>query len=224
MNGLGYYQIAGDVAEITPRDDCKSVPYSESFASSQGDFTIYNAVLPSGFSYIWYWDSRYGMVAKCIKGSTKYVSDSYLISPCIEIPMEGETLLTFQHAAKFFGNTSQMTLLVSSDYEPANPSAAHWNQLLIHTYPNGNDWTFYDSGEINLSGYRGQYINIAFRYTSNTDYAPQWEIKNFSIQSYKTALDDISVEQQPASKILRDGQIYILRGDEVYTITGLKIK
>lgn len=224
MNGLGYYQIAGDVAEITPRDDCNSVPYSESFDSSQGDFTVYDAVLPSVFSSIWNWDSKYGMVASCIKGSTKYVSDSYLISPCIEIPMESQTILTFRHAAKFFENTSQMTLCISTDFDPANPSEAHWDQWPIPTYPKGNDWTWYDSGLIDLSGYGGQYINIAFHYTSNTNYAPKWEIKDFSLQSYKTSINDISIEQQPASKILLDGQIYILRGDEIYTITGLKIK
>ena len=89
LNGLGYYELAGDVEEVIQRDDCKSVPHTETFASSQGDFTVYNAVLPSGFTSIWNWDSQYGMVAKCIKGSTKYDSESWLISPCIEVPTDG---------------------------------------------------------------------------------------------------------------------------------------
>lgn len=41
-----------------------------------------------------------------------------------------------------------------------------------------------------------------------------------------TYLDNIETPQQGASaiKILQNGQIYILRGDEVYTITGLRVK
>ena len=225
MNGLGYYELAGDIAEITPRSECKSVPYIESFASSQGDFFVYNATLPSGFSSIWNWDSQYGMVAKCINGSTKYVSESYLISPCVEIPMDGHTYLSFRHAAKFFQNTSQMTLLISNDYDATNPSSAHWSQYPIPTYPTGQNWNWYDSGLIELSGFKGQYINIAFKYTSTTSYAPQWEIKDFSIQNYKTQVDKITIDTPIATKVIRNGQLFILLPDGTrYSATGVKVK
>jgi hypothetical protein len=41
-----------------------------------------------------------------------------------------------------------------------------------------------------------------------------------------TYLDAVNMttETQAATKILHNGQIYILRGDEVYTITGAKVK
>lgn len=223
LNGLGFYELCGDVAEVGNRTDCKSVPYTETFATSQGDFTVYNAVLPSGFSSIWNWDSQYGMVSKCIKGSTTYESESYLISPCIEIPMEGQTILSFRHAAKFFQNTSQMTLLISTDYDVSNPSAATWNQWPIPTYPTGKNWDWFNSGQIDISGYKGQYINIAFKYTSTTSYAPQWEIKDFSVQNSMTPIENITIESSP-TKILRDGQIYILRDDKIYTLTGQIVK
>ena len=224
MNGLGYYELAGDVAEVEKRSECKSIPYTESFSSSQGDFTVYNSVLPSGFTSIWNWDAQYGMVAKCIKGSTKYESESYLISPCIEIPMEGQTILSFRHAAKFFQNTSQMTLWISTDFDASNPVAAHWSQWPIPTYPPGNNWTWYDSGLIDLSGYKGQNINVAFRYTSNTIYAPQWEIKDFSVKPYLTPIDNITTDQRPATKIIRDGQLLILRDGKTYTVQGQEVK
>ncbi|MBO4691008.1 MAG: C10 family peptidase [Paludibacteraceae bacterium] len=223
MNGLGYYELAGDVAEVQQRNDCKSVPYTESFASSKGDFTVYNAVVPDGFTSIWNWDSQYGMVAKCIKGSTKYESESYLISPCIEIPMEGQTVLSFRHAAKFFQNTSQMTLWISTDFDASNPSAATWSQWPIPNYPPGTNWTWYDSGLIDVSGYKGQYINVAFRYTSTTSYAPQWEIKDFSVQPYLTPIENVTADQQPATKILRNGQILIQRGEKTYTLQGQEV-
>ena len=39
-----------------------------------------------------------------------------------------------------------------------------------------------------------------------------------------TSIDIIEPEQTGASKVLMDGQIYILRGDKVYTITGQEVK
>jgi hypothetical protein len=41
-----------------------------------------------------------------------------------------------------------------------------------------------------------------------------------------TYLDAVSMttETKAATKILYNGQIYILRGNEVYTITGAKVK
>ena len=221
---LGFYEISGDITEFESRDDCKTVPYAESFATSQGDFTVYNSILPSVFSSIWNWDSQYGMVAKCIKGSTKYESESYLISPCIEIPVDGNTTLSFRHAAKFFQDTSQMTLWISTDYESSDPSAAHWIQLPIQTYPSGQNWNWFNSGLISLHNYKGQYVNIAFKYKSSMSYAPQWEIKDFKIEQDFDDIEDIQTENNPPRKILHDGQIYILRGEKVYTLQGQEVR
>ncbi len=205
---------------------CKSVPYTETFASSQGDFTIQNVTLPSGFTNIWNWNAQYGMVASCIKNSTKYASESWLISPCIEIPSTDKCVLTFSHAAKFFQNTSQMTLWVSSDYYEGAPSSATWQQLTIPTYPTGQNWNWFESGEIDLSAYKGKQISLAFKYISTASYAPQWEIKNFAVKKFSTQNIEIApTSQEPiATKILRDGQIYILRGEKVYTLQGQEVR
>ncbi len=208
-----------------PARDCKSVPYTETFASSQGDFSVDNLTLPDGFTSIWNWDSQYGMVAKCIKGSTKYESESWLISPCVELPENETCVLSFSHAAKFFQSTSQMSLWISTDYDESDPEAAQWNRLIIPTYPTGSNWNWYESGDIDLSEYKGQYVNIAFRYTSTSSYAPQWEIKNFAIRKQSTTgIDGIYSNKPSAIKILRDGQIFILRGDKTYTVTGQEVK
>lgn len=204
---------------------CKSVPYSETFASSQGDFTIQNVTLPNGFTYIWKWNSQYGMVASCIKNSTKYASESWLISPCIEIPSTGMCVLTFSHAAKFFQNTSQMTLWVSADYHEGAPSTATWQQLTIPTYPTGQNWNWFESGEIDLSAYKDKKISLAFKYTSTTSYAPQWEIKNFAVKKVSSQDVECVLSPQPsATKVLMDGQIYIIRGSHFFDTQGKMVR
>ena len=208
-----------------PTRECKTVPYTETFASSQGDFTIYNLTLPSGFSSIWNWDSQYGMVAKCIKGSTKYKSESWLVSPCIELPTNESCTVSFSHAAKFFESTSQMSMWISTNFDESDLDNVKWVRLDIPNYPTGANWNWYESGDIDLSAYKGQYVNIAFCYKSNTSYAPQWEIKNFAVKkTTPTNVENINIQQPFATKILRDGQIFILRGDKTYTLQGQEVK
>ena len=204
---------------------CKSVPYSETFASSQGDFTIQNVTLPNGFTYIWKWSSQYGMVAKCIKNDTKYESESWLISPCIVLPANESCIVSFSHAAKFFQDTKQMSMWISGDYDESAPDEAQWTRLVIPNYPTGANWNWFESGDIDLSAYKGQHVNIAFCYKSNTSYAPQWEIKNFAVKkSVATSTGNILPDNPIAVKVLMDGHIYILRGEHVYDVQGKMVQ
>lgn len=214
-----------EAAAPPPARDCKSVPYTETFASSQGDFSIINLTLPSGFTSIWNWDSQYGMVAKCIKGTTKYESESWLISPCVELPADETCYVSFSHAAKFFEDTKQMSMWISEDFDESNPDAAQWSRLVIPNYPSGANWNWYDSGDISLAEYSGSSVNIAFCYKSNTSYAPQWEIKNFAVKKNgSTAIDEVNASQLSATKILQDGKLFILRGGHVYDALGKLVK
>jgi hypothetical protein len=209
---------------ITPTE-CKTVPYTETFASSQGDFTIENPELPSGFTSIWNWNSQYGMVTNSTKNNTKYKSEAWLLSPCIELPENDKCVLTFSHAAKFFSSTEQMTLYLTTDYIKDAPGESEWHQLTIPNYPTGANWDWFESGEIDLSAYQGKEVVIAFRYVSDTNYAPQWEIKNFTVkQATTTAVSNTKAEESSATKILRNGQIFILRGDKTYTLQGQEVK
>jgi len=70
----------------------------------------------------------------------------------------------------------------------------------------------------------GDYVSVKgniLRYNSN------YKIKHGDVllleRKSTEGIDDIEVDQ-PATKILRDGQILILRGDKTYTITGAEVK
>ena len=201
---------------------CITPPYTQSFSSAKNDFVVRNVTLPTALNAIWTWSAKDGMVAKATLNTRKYESESWLISPCIEVPADGETVLTFTHAAQSFENTSQMTLWISTDYDLGNPSSATWKWHIIPSYPQGTEWKWHESGEIDLSLYKGQYINIALKYTSNTKYAPQWGIKDFTIR-YTPPPEEPSFDPQKARKILRDGQFLILRDGRTYSFTGQQI-
>ena len=158
--------------------------FSETFGSSQGDFTIYDVEVPAGLTYVWKFDSQYScMKASAFSGSALQ-SDSWLISPEIDLEGFASAILTFEHAYKYGANPqSEMSLWIATDYEPGTaPSPESWTPVTIPNYPTGQNWNFYESGEIDLAAYLGQTVRIAFRYNSTTDGAPTWEVKNVLIK------------------------------------------
>lgn len=87
------------------------------------------------------------------------------------------------------------------------------------------------------SGTWYDYLNGAVKATNTTYVLAPGELKVFTSTAVKaptftdiekrdhTPIENVSTDEMPQSyKILRDGQIYILRGDNIYTITGARIE
>lgn len=59
-----------------------------------------------------------------------------------------------------------------------------WTQLTsIPVRSTGANWDFVNVGPIDLSAYKGQTVNVGFRYTSTSTGAATWELKNFKALS-----------------------------------------
>ncbi|MCQ2318765.1 MAG: DUF5689 domain-containing protein [Bacteroidales bacterium] len=158
--------------------------FSEPFSSGQGDFTIQNVFMAQGLSWVWNYKSPYGMVASAFANNTSYESESWLISPAIDMNGFSSAVLTFEHAAnKLNGSPADYySVWVSTDYTGGLPDTATWTQLTVPTYPAGTNWTFVASGDIDMSAYLGNSnVRIAFRYTSEDGNSGSWEIKNVLI-------------------------------------------
>ena len=83
VNGVlrAYFSIAG-VRDLTahsfsdggttPEPQPGTTDFSETFATSQGNFSIANVTLPSGSTYVWQWDSyKYMKASSFVGGSDK---------------------------------------------------------------------------------------------------------------------------------------------------------
>lgn len=214
-----------DDPEPPVRTDCKSLPYTESFGTSQGDFIIEDVTL-DGLSRVWQFSANYGMKASAFVSNVNHPTESWLISPCMELP-EGATInLTFDHVYRYTTTpTKDLTLLISENHESGAPSTATWTPIAIPTYSSGSNWTFVNSGNINLSAYAGKTISIAFRYKSSSTAAATWEIKNVSVTSSPTAngVDNIN-NQNNATKCIIDGHMFIIRDGHKFTTTGIMIE
>lgn len=156
--------------------------YQESFAESQGDFKIKEAIeLPEGIDFVWKWDSKYGMKASAYVSQVYYQVDSWLISPAISLANVKDATLSFEQALRY-GSDNDMHVMVSTTYKEGDAiDLSQWKELTLDQWPDRSNWNFMLS-KASLKDYAGQSdVRIAFRYTSNTSAAATWEIKNFSV-------------------------------------------
>lgn len=159
----------------------EKVLLDESFATNQGAFTIDNKVMPSELTYVWNHDDRNGGYMKASGHINKptpvdYATESWLISPELDLTTATTATLTFDHAVNFAKDMqTQQTLWVKE------VGTENWQQVTIATYPAGNSWDFISSGNIDLSAQKGKKVQLGFKYVSTDQGAATWEIKNVKV-------------------------------------------
>ena len=160
--------------------------FEESFASDKGTFTIEDKTRPTKVSEIWKWESytpetggtasKYMKASAYISATEKEASESWLISPVVNLTKATKASLTFEHAHKFCGDPAkELTIWVKES------TASDWTQATIPTYGTNLDWKFVSSGNIDLVSYIGKNIQFAFKYISTTSNVGTWEVKNVKI-------------------------------------------
>lgn len=158
--------------------------FVETFASGQGDFTIDNVMMAEALTYVWNYASNYQcMKASAYKDNTNHESESWLVSPAIDLSDVRDAWITFEHAYKYTSNAAEdLTLWVSTDYNGGSVNDATWTQVEIANYPTGNDWSFVSSNEIDISNFTGNSnVRVAFKYMSSNTQGATWEVKNVII-------------------------------------------
>lgn len=162
----------------------ETVVFEESFATSQGNFEIDNKQLPEGGTFVWKHDAGtpeggnpyYYMKASAFINKAAKASESWLISPEVDLSTATNATLTFMHIINYAGDMqTQQTLWVTET------SAENWQQVTIPNYPTGKDWNEVSSGNIDLSTYAGKKIKFAFKYVSTASAAATWEIYDVKV-------------------------------------------
>lgn len=186
LKSVSYYELEGGKTGGTKPVDASGALLSETFAENQGAFTIFDKQIPEGGTYVWRWDTyKYMKASAFIDGSAR-ASESWLISPAIDLSKVTTAALVFDHTGKFFtaNKLTEQEVYVSKDYSGSgDPTSATWTKLTIPTWPSGSDWTFVSSGNIELTGMAGNAkVFLAFKYVSTTAGAATWEIKNVVVK------------------------------------------
>lgn len=198
---LGYYKVSGNpmwqLYVMNPATDCidgfefVDVPdgpsgdaiFSETFANGLGKFTIVNDVLPAAVPEVWKYDSHKYAIATAYVSATKenHASDSWLVSPEIDLTAQSAAFLCFDQAMNFFSNLE--TAKSETSVNIREVGTTEWTRLTVPAYPASMSWDFANSGDIDLAAYIGKKVEIGFRYTSTDAKAGTWEIKNVLIET-----------------------------------------
>lgn len=163
----------------------ETVILDESFADGQGEFTIEDKQLPEGGTYVWKHDAGtptgggdpyYYMKASAFINKAAKASESWLVSPEVDLSAATTATLTFMHIINHAGDMqSQQTLWVTET------SNENWQQVTIPNYPAGTTWDEVSSGDVDLTAYAGKNIKFAFKYVSTTEAAATWEVFNVKV-------------------------------------------
>lgn len=179
----------------------ETVVLNESFATDQGAFTIEDKQLPNGGTYVWKHnagtttegESYYYMKASAFVNKANQASESWLVSPEVDLSTATTATLTFMHIINYGGDIpTQQTLWVTET------TAENWQQVTIPNYPAGNDWDEKTpSGDIDLSAYAGKKIKFAFKYISTAEEAATWEIYDVKVVANGEGGGTVAPEPDP---------------------------
>lgn len=123
----------------------------------------------------WSWESysgKYYLNISC--QNDPQTEDLLAISPVIDLAATGYKSMSFMHAAKFQTGGFKEKCQVGIREE----GAKEWTILKFTGYPGTENWTFVNSGDIDISAYAGKKVQVAFIYGAGcTD---KWEINNLT--------------------------------------------
>ena len=112
----------------------------------------------------------------------KYETESWLISPALDLSGKTTVTLSVEQAANFFtSRKDEIFIKISTNYKSGKPSTATWKVLTPNKWPS-NDWIPVNS-TVDLSSYAGKKdVRIAFQYKSTTQSAGTWELQNLVVK------------------------------------------
>ena len=206
-----YGEDSGD--DPTPQDVDL---YTEPFTSNEGKFTINDVTLPSGLSYVWSFSNNYGAKASAYVSNTYYETESWLISPVIDLTNATNTKIYFSHAINKFVDIAtakeQAVVLVKV-------GDGDWTVLAGVVYPEEQGWTFVENTIDVSSIFDGNKVQVAFKYTSSSESAGTWEIKPFTIKGKGEAVVEEPAAPDPSHVLANIGELLALDATEDVELT-----
>lgn len=190
-------------------DDTEITIYSADYTSSDGNCIFEPIQNPSADMNVWTLTSKYGWKASGYISSSKTncASEGYVVLPEIDLEGYSNVHFSFRHALNFCSVDPENLLSVEVR------SNGNTTKLEGIKWPDGDNWTFIESGSIDLSKFDGEKIKIAFHYTSTTTTAATWEIAKAAITGKKATSGIVST---PTDNALFDPS----KPYTVYDVTG----
>lgn len=125
---------------------------------------------------------------------TNVESESYLLSPEIDLTEAQQAYLTFEYIFRYGNNDGENKVLITDEYT-GDPTTTDWEDI-TGDLTEGSDWnTFYTYAKQIGEKYIGKKIRIALYYNASDSGSRTWEVKNLAVKEGKAeeAVDDTPV-------------------------------
>lgn len=145
---------------------------------TSGGWTVQTPVGSINWHVASFSNNYYGNMSNYV-APNNFAAESWLISPSYDFSNSTMPTLQFKSAYKYNGPT--MEVLVSTDYDGVStPSTATWSALSPLLSPGNFTWT--NSGTVDLSAYTQASVYIAFKYTGSNSDGSTWEVDDINIK------------------------------------------
>ena len=141
-------------------------------------------------------------------------TEAWAISP--EVELKKTSFLTFEHAIGYTTEASTQGLYIREG------ATGEWQPLEVKTWPTGKNFTYVNSGAIDLRNYTGKKVQFGFKYTSTTEGAATWEIKNFKVVEFPDAVNRVNARNGRTVIFDLNGRRVEKAERGVYIINGVK--
>ena len=116
-------------------------------------------------------------------------NEDWLISPPFNADNYETITFDFFTAMNYTGN--DLEVMISNDYDGlSDPNTATWNDLSANLSPGSWEWTY--SGLIDISSVTGDFVFVAYKYTSTSSESATWEVDSIYITGYTEGAPVIS--------------------------------
>ncbi len=133
---------------------------------------------PNSLEYVWSYSTQYGIKASAYVGGKNNEAEAWAISPEIDLTAATGATMNFEHALNFLNSAP---LASHCNVYARVAGSTEWTAVTVPTWPDGKSWTFVNSGSVDLNAFKGQKIQLGFKYNSTAAVGPTWEIKNLTI-------------------------------------------
>lgn len=177
--------VEGKVQEDEPTPTPTTSDYlNETFASDFGVFTVKTVQ-----GTPWLIDFKTAKASGYDNSSQKTIqSDSYIISPAIDLTNSKGAELQFDYILRYYTNGGKAVpgvideVLITDEYDGGDPTSPRWEDI-TGTLTEGTDWATFSTFKCDIpSGYLGvKTVYIALHYACQNS-SSTWEVKNLTLK------------------------------------------
>lgn len=146
-------------------------------------------------------------------GSTNSASEAWLISPEVDLSTFEKPALNFRTACNYFG--ADLEIFVTNSYDgESSPNVNNWTQLAAPI--SSGDWTWVESGDIDLTAFQSDKVHVAFRYLGSDSDGKTWEVDDIKMVEGSGGSSTGVVFEDGFSNGLASWNAYNVSGDQVW--------